>query len=68
MLPSGFRLRDSNVTCYSNESEVRGELLANFQLFVAVLVVLAGAIASISFAASRYGNLEESFALNSSFS
>lgn len=58
MLPSGCRLRDSNITCHSEESEVRGELLANFQLFVAVLAVLLGTVASYGFAASRYENCE----------
>lgn len=58
MLPAGCLLSDSNVTCHSNESEVRGELFANFQLFVAVFVVHAGTIASFGFAASRYGNSE----------
>lgn len=66
MLPAGCRLRDSHVTCHSHESEVRGELLANVQLFFAVLAVLAGTIASFGFAASRYGNFEE-LALNSGF-
>ena len=58
MLPHGCQLKDSNVTCHSNESEVRGELLANVQLFVAVLAVLVATIASYGFAASRYGNYQ----------
>lgn len=58
MMPDGCKLRDNMVMCHSNESEVRGELLANFQLFVAVLVVLVGTVASYYFAASRYGNSE----------
>lgn len=59
MLPAGCTMRDNIVTCHSNKSEVHGELLANFQLFFAVLVVLLGTIASYGFAASRYGNFEE---------
>lgn len=59
MLPSGCKLRDSNITCHPKESEVRGELFANAQLFVAVLAVLVGTVASYGFAASRYGNCEE---------
>ncbi|KAI4327984.1 hypothetical protein L6164_020384 [Bauhinia variegata] len=56
MLPDGCRLSDSNITCHPTQSEVRGELLANFQLFSAVLVVLVGTVASYGFAASRYGH------------
>lgn len=56
MIPAGCKLRDNNITCHSHESEVRGELLANFQLFVAVLVVLVGTVVSYGFAASRYGS------------
>ncbi|KAE9596891.1 hypothetical protein Lal_00007653 [Lupinus albus] len=58
MLPNGCQVRDKNITCHSKESEVRGELLANFQLFIAVLIVLMGTIASYVFAASKYGNPE----------
>ncbi|KAK7367046.1 hypothetical protein VNO80_09052 [Phaseolus coccineus] len=58
MMPRGCKLGDNSVTCHSADSEVRGELLANFQLFVAVLVVLAGAVVSYGFAASRYGSYE----------
>ena len=43
------------ITCYSKDSELRGKLLANFQLFMAVLGVLVGTVASYGFAASRYG-------------
>lgn len=59
MLPSGCSMKDNIVTCHSKESEVRGELLANVQLFSAVLAVHVGTIASFGFAASRYGNFEE---------
>ncbi|KAI4351440.1 hypothetical protein L6164_005809 [Bauhinia variegata] len=54
MLPDGCYFRDSNITSHSTQSEVRGELLAYFQLFVAVLVVLVGTVASYGFASSRY--------------
>lgn len=60
MLPNGCKILDDKITCHSIDSEVRGELLANFQLFVSVLVVLAGTVASYVFAASRYGNSEVS--------
>ncbi|KAI4314551.1 hypothetical protein L6164_027447 [Bauhinia variegata] len=55
MLPDGCRLKDNSITCHSAQSEVRGELLANFQLFAAVLVVFVVTVASYGFAASRYG-------------
>jgi len=58
MMPSGCKLGDNSVTCHSADSEVRGELLANLQLFVAVLVVLVGTVVSYGFAASRYGSYE----------
>ncbi|RZB43667.1 hypothetical protein D0Y65_053957 [Glycine soja] len=58
VMPSGCKLRENSVTCDSIDSEVWGELLANIQLFVAVLVVLVGTVASYGFAASRYGNSE----------
>lgn len=44
--------------CNSVDSEIRGELLANFQLFVAILAVLFGTVAAYVFAASRYANSE----------
>ncbi|XP_073311590.1 uncharacterized protein [Primulina huaijiensis] len=40
MMPEGCRLRESEIICHSTEHEVRGELLANFQLFVLVFGVL----------------------------
>ncbi|KZV26976.1 transmembrane protein 45A [Dorcoceras hygrometricum] len=40
MIPDGCRRRESEVTCHSTEHEIRGELLANFQLFVSVFGVL----------------------------
>ena len=58
VMPSGCKLRENSVTCDSIDSEVWGELLANIQLFVAVLVVLVGTVASYGFAASRYGSSE----------
>ncbi|KAI5419017.1 uncharacterized protein LOC127074845 isoform X1 [Lathyrus oleraceus] len=66
MLPAGCSMKDNIVTCHSHESEVRGELFANVQLFFAVLAVHVGTIVSFGFAASRYGNLEE-LAPNSGF-
>ncbi|CAJ2636062.1 transmembrane protein 45B-like [Trifolium pratense] len=59
MLPAGCSMKDNIITCHSKESEIRGELFANVQLFFAVLAVHVGTIASFGFAASRYGNFEE---------
>ncbi|XP_047974899.1 transmembrane protein 45B-like [Salvia hispanica] len=46
MMPDGCLLKDNEVKCHSPEHEIRGELLANFQLFIqafSVLVAVAGA-------------------------
>lgn len=58
MMPDGCRLKENMVSCHSTDSEVRGEFLANFQLFALVFGVLAGVAGSYIFAASRYGNSE----------
>lgn len=56
MMPDGCRLKTNVVACHSSDSEIRGELLANFQLFAIVLTVLVGVVGSYLFAASRYDN------------
>ena len=56
MMPEGCRLKENNVSCHSPDSEVRGELLANFQLFAIVLMVLISVVGAYAFAASRYAN------------
>lgn len=56
MMPEGCQLKDSDIVCHSADSQIRGELLANFQLFsmvVGVFVMIAG---SYSFATSRFGH------------
>jgi hypothetical protein len=58
MIPDGCKVKDNNIICNSVDSEVRGELLANFQFFVAILAVLVGTVASYVYAASRYGSSE----------
>lgn len=58
MLPDGCKIKDNKIMCNSVDSEIRGELLANFQLFVAILAVLVGTVAAYVFAASRYANSE----------
>ncbi|KAJ7943928.1 Transmembrane protein 45B [Quillaja saponaria] len=56
MMPEGCRLNDNNISCHAIESEVRGELLANVQLFIEVFGVLVAVVVSYGFAASRYEN------------
>lgn len=59
MMPEGCRLENDQITCRSMGSEVRGELLANLQLFVLVLLVLTAVVGLYGVAASKYGNPEE---------
>uniref|UniRef100_A0A1D1ZKD1 Transmembrane protein 45A n=1 Tax=Anthurium amnicola TaxID=1678845 RepID=A0A1D1ZKD1_9ARAE len=60
MMPEGCRVEDGGqLTCRPAGSEVRGELLANFQLFALALLVLAAVVGMYGVAASQYGNLEE---------
>ncbi|KAG6782563.1 hypothetical protein POTOM_011973 [Populus tomentosa] len=56
MMPNGCQLKGDQIVCRSSESLVRGELLANFQLFSLVFGVLVTVAASYGFAASRYGH------------
>ncbi|XP_062147007.1 uncharacterized protein LOC133854755 [Alnus glutinosa] len=58
MMPDGCRIKENEISCHSADSEVRGELLANFQLFSLVLGVLVAVVGSYGFAASRYGHSE----------
>lgn len=55
MMPDGCQLKDNSVICHSPETEVRGEVLANFQLFTAVFFVLVALVTSYGYAASKYG-------------
>lgn len=56
MMPRGCRLDDNNITCRSHDSEVRGELLANLQLFSLVFLVFAFVLGCYALAASWYGH------------
>lgn len=56
MMPRGCTLKGDDIICHPKESEVRGELLANFQLFLLVFGVLVATIVAYRFAASKYGN------------
>ncbi|GAV90034.1 DUF716 domain-containing protein [Cephalotus follicularis] len=56
MMPDGCRLKENTISCHSIDGQVRGELLANFQFFALVLGVLAAAVGTYCFDASRYGS------------
>ncbi|KAL5550835.1 hypothetical protein UlMin_001011 [Ulmus minor] len=56
MMPEGCRLKQNMVVCNSPDSEVRGELLANFQLFMMVFGVLVSVVGAYGFAASKFGH------------
>ncbi|KAK9275885.1 hypothetical protein L1049_023159 [Liquidambar formosana] len=56
MMPDGCRLKENEISCHSMDSQVRGELLANFQLFSIVLGVLVTVSGSYVFTASRFGH------------
>ncbi|KAG5228620.1 hypothetical protein OIU77_023260 [Salix suchowensis] len=56
MMPDGCQLKANQVMCRSSESQIRGELLASFQLFSMVFGVLVAVAAAYGFAASRYGH------------
>ncbi|KAL9387337.1 hypothetical protein Peur_020461 [Populus x canadensis] len=56
MMPNGCQLKGDQIVCRSSDSLVRGELLADFQLFSLVFGVLVTVAASYGFAASRYGH------------
>lgn len=56
MMPQGCQLKNDMISCHSSADEVRGELLANFQLFAMVFGVFVGVVVSFFFAASRFGH------------
>ncbi|GAB2296100.1 hypothetical protein Dimus_030237 [Dionaea muscipula] len=56
MMPDGCMLKDSEVICRSPDNQIRGELLANFQLFSLAFGVLITVVGSYSFVLSRFGH------------
>ncbi|MCL7039870.1 hypothetical protein MKW94_009760 [Papaver nudicaule] len=52
----GCSLNGDSIVCKSPDDQVRGELLANFQLFSLVFGVFVGVVGFYGFAASRYGH------------
>lgn len=55
MMPDGCRLKENEVKCLSPEHEIRGELLANFQLFIQVFSVLVSVAGAYIYIEQRYG-------------
>nr|QSQ68564.1 hypothetical protein PY_006999 [Puya raimondii] len=58
MMPRGCHLDGGSIVCHTHESQVRGELLANFQLFSLVFLVFVFVLGSYAIAAARYGHPE----------
>lgn len=56
MMPTGCGTNDHEIVCQSKEFEIRGQLLANFQLGVIVLSLLTMVMFLFGFAASRCGH------------
>lgn len=56
MMPTGCGIKDNEIACESREFEMRGQLLANFQLGAIVLLVLTMVLFQFGFAASRCGH------------
>ncbi|XP_065878638.1 uncharacterized protein [Euphorbia lathyris] len=54
MMPDGCQLKDDKIMCRTTANRVRGELLANCQLFALVFVVLVAVVVSYGVAASKY--------------
>ncbi|CAH9062604.1 unnamed protein product [Cuscuta europaea] len=59
MMPHGCTLKGNDVSCLSVDSQVRGELLANFQLFGLVLGVISVVAGAYAFAVSKFGQQPE---------
>ncbi|XP_010918073.1 uncharacterized protein [Elaeis guineensis] len=56
MMPRGCHLDDNEVKCHLHESQVRGELLANFHLFSLVFLSFLYVLGCYAIAASWYGH------------
>lgn len=54
-MPDGCKLKDNKVVCNSTDHEVRGLLLANFQLYSLVFGVMIAVVSSYGFVVKRYG-------------
>lgn len=58
MMPAGCKLELNEISCSSHDHEVRGQLLANLQIFGLVFLVLAGVAGSYILADKRSGKAE----------
>ncbi|KAF5203631.1 transmembrane protein 45B [Thalictrum thalictroides] len=56
MMPAGCHLKGDTISCQSPDNEVRGALLANFQLFAMVFGIFVAVGGSYIFATSKYGH------------
>ncbi|CAI9095141.1 OLC1v1031017C1 [Oldenlandia corymbosa var. corymbosa] len=56
MMPNGCLLKGDKIMCRSTDSEVRGELLANFQLFSQVLGVLVATVGAYCYIQSSHSH------------
>ncbi|KAM7270406.1 hypothetical protein ACFE04_029620 [Oxalis oulophora] len=54
MMPEGCRLKENDITCHSPDGQVRGELIANFQLFSLVFGVIVAVVGSYCYVASKH--------------
>lgn len=59
MMPQGCNLKESEISCGSVDSQVRGELLANVQLFGLVFGLLGAVLGAYVLAVSRFGRPPE---------
>ncbi|KAJ0970906.1 hypothetical protein J5N97_018865 [Dioscorea zingiberensis] len=58
MMPKGCHLSGNDITCESHDSQIRGEFIANIQLFSLVFLVVIFVLGCYSVAASKYGHSE----------
>lgn len=57
-MPDGCNLKDNKVVCNSADHEVRGLLLANFQLYSLIFGVMIAVVSAYGFTVKRYGQME----------
>ncbi|PKA65252.1 hypothetical protein AXF42_Ash005584 [Apostasia shenzhenica] len=56
LMPRGCRLDGNEIKCLSRDSQIRGQFLANFQLFSLVFLAFVYVLSCYALAVSRYGN------------
>uniref|UniRef100_A0A0D6QTI4 Transmembrane protein 45B n=1 Tax=Araucaria cunninghamii TaxID=56994 RepID=A0A0D6QTI4_ARACU len=56
MMPSGCSLKSRGIVCQSKDSEIRGQFLANFQLSMVLLLLIAVVLILFGYAARRSGH------------